>query len=81
MKVSLEEVVKRIFDGVEIKFRVFDCIHRTAWTVGVSQHDAFQIWEDNQVSYYNYQTGEVSLLPGEEIPNDGSGYILMRYTG
>lgn len=25
--------------------------------------------------------GEPSILPGDEIPDDGSGYILMQYTG
>ena len=73
--------MKRILDGMEMKFRIFDCIHKTTWITGTDQHDTFHIWEDNQVSYYNYQTGEPSLLPGEEMPDDGSGYILMRYTG
>lgn len=73
--------MKRILDGMEMKFRIFDCTHRTTWIAGMDQHDTFNIWEDNQVSYYNYQTGEASLLSGEEMPDDGSGYILMRYTG
>lgn len=69
------------FDGAVVKFRIFDRIHKTMQVVGEDQHDTFHIWEDNQVSYYNYQTGEPSILPGDEIPDDGSGYILMRYTG
>lgn len=68
-------------DGAEMKFRIFDRIHNIVWVAGKDQHDTFHIWEDNQVSYYNYQTGEPSILPGEEIPDDGSGYILMRFTG
>lgn len=66
---------------VEIKFRIFDRIHKTTQVVGNNSHDTFHIWEDNQVSYYNYQTGEPSIFPEWEIPDDGSGYILMRYTG
>lgn len=69
------------FDGAVMKFRVFDRIHKTIWVAGEDQHDTFHIWEDNQVSYYNYQTGEPSVLPGEEFSDDGSGYILMRFTG
>lgn len=68
-------------NGVKVKFRIFDRIHKTMWVAGEKQHDTFRIWEDNQVSYYNYQTGESSILPEWEIPADGSGYILMRYTG
>lgn len=72
------------YKEMELKFRIFDRIHKTTWVAGENQHDTFHIWEDNQVSYYNYQTGEPSILPGEEISDDsddGSGYILMRYTG
>lgn len=66
----------------EMKFRVFDRLHRSSHIVGADQHDTFHIWENGQVTYYNYQTGEPSLLPemlNEE--DDGSGYILLRYTG
>lgn len=73
--------MNKIFEGMELKFRIFDRIHKVGWVAGKDQHDTFHIWEDNQVSYYNYQTGEPSILPGEEMPDDGSGYILMRYTG
>jgi len=44
--------------------------------VGTDQHDSFHIWKDNQVTYYNHQKGEPSLFP-----EDGRGYILMRYSG
>ena len=73
--------MNKIFEGMKMKFRIFDRIHKHIWMVGEYQHDSFYTWEDNQVSYYNYQTGEPSILPGEELPDDGSGYILMRYTG
>lgn len=72
---------KNIYTGAEMKFRVFDRIHKSMHIVGTDQHDTFHTWDDNQVSYYNYQTGEPSILPGEEVPDDGSGYILMRYFG
>lgn len=72
---------KNTYIGAELKFRVFDRIHNSMHIVGTDRHDTFYIWDDNQVSYSNYQNGESSILPGEELPDDESGYILMRYTG
>jgi len=70
-----------VIEMIEMKFRVFDRIHKCMHIVGTDQHDTFHIWDDNQVTYYNYQTGEPSLLQEEELPEDGSGYILTRYSG
>lgn len=72
---------KNILMGTELKFRVFDRVHKSMHIVGTNHHDTFHIWGNNQVSYYNYQNGESSILPGEEILDDESGYILMRYSG
>lgn len=49
LRAGLEETMKRIFDGMEMKFRIFDRIHKTTWIAGTDQHDTFHIWEDNQV--------------------------------
>lgn len=67
----------------EIKFRVFDRMSKRMHIVGTDHHDSMRIsWSgDNQVCYYNLQNGEGSILSGEEMPADDSGYILMQYTG
>lgn len=64
-------------------FRVFDRACKEMHIVGEDQHDSMFIDSDNVVRYHNYQNGECSIDledTGTE-DDDGSGYILMRYTG
>lgn len=37
---------KNILVGVELKFRVFDRVHRSMHIIGTDHHNAFHIWDD-----------------------------------
>lgn len=71
------------FKARRIKFKVFDRCHQESHIVGEQHHDHMVCgqYEDMEVFYSNYQTGEGSLTYDEELPTDNSGYILMQYTG
>lgn len=71
------------FKARRIKFKVFDRLNKDCHIVGENHHDYMSCgkFEDLEVFYYNYQTGEGSITYDEELPADGSGYILMQYTG
>lgn len=64
-------------------FKVYDRAVKCSHIVGTDQHDSMFIDSDNIVRYHNYQNGECNIdledIGTEE--DDGSGYILMRYTG
>lgn len=67
----------------EIKFRVFDRAGKCIHVVGTDNHDSLMFKGNNEVVYHNYQNGESSFYSEftKEECTDGSGYIMMQYTG
>jgi len=71
------------FRARRIKFKVFDLCHKKCHVVGEYHHDYMSCggYEDLEVFYYNPQCGEGSITYDEKLPTNGSGFILMQYTG